>query len=346
MRGLLFGVLLAAVSACAGPPSPAPAATSSARLVERTRPSMGSELRLTIWAIDQNQAAAACEAVFTEFDRLEALMTVWRPDSDIRRLNAAAGDHPVPVSREVREVIGLARQVGDWTGGKFDVTFGALSGLWKFDYQDQDGSIPAPAAIAERLPLIDYRALEVDEAAGTAFLKRKGMRANLGGIGKGYAVDRGAAILRSRGFSDFMIQAGGDLYVAGTRGDRPWRVGIRDPRGAPSQSFAVLDLTDGTFSTSGDYERFFIRDGRRYHHIIDPKTGQPARGARSVTIVAARAAIADALSTGIFLLGGHDGMALIERLPEVEGVIVTDTNQVLVSSGLGRSLRLLAPPSD
>jgi thiamine biosynthesis lipoprotein len=307
---------------------------------------MGSELRLTVWAADQNQAAAACEAVFAEFDRLEALMTVWRPDSDIERLNAAAGDHPVPVSREVREVIGLARQVADWTGGKFDVTFGVLSGLWKFDYQNQDGSVPAPAAIAERLALIDYRALEVNEMAGTAFLKRKGMRANLGGIGKGYAVDRGAAILRARGFSNFMIQAGGDLYVAGTRGDRPWRVGIRDPRGAPSQTFAALDLTDGTFSTSGDYERFFIKDGRRYHHIIDPKTGQPARGARSVTIVAARAAIADALSTGVFLLGGHDGMALIERLPEVEGVIVTDTNQVLVSSGLGRRLLLLAPPSD
>jgi thiamine biosynthesis lipoprotein len=273
-------------------------------------------------------------------------MTVWRPGSDIERLNAAAGVQPVPVSREVREVIAIARQVSDWTGGKFDVTFAALSGLWKFDSQDKDDSIPTPAAIAARLPLIDYRLLAVDDSAGTAFLKRKGMRVNLGGIGKGYAVDRGAAILRARGFNDFMIQAGGDLYVAGKRGDRAWRVGIRDPRASGDTPFALLDLTDSTFSTSGDYERFFIKDGRRYHHIIDPATGQPARGVRSVTIAATRAVLADALSTGVFLLGGRDGMALIERLPEVEGVIVTETNQVLVSSGLEGRLAVLAKPSD
>jgi thiamine biosynthesis lipoprotein len=271
-------------------------------------------------------------------------MSVWRSGSDIERLNAAAGERPVPVGADVREVINIARQISDWTGGRFDVTFAALSGLWKFDNQDKDGSIPSPAAIAARLPLIDYRALQVDDGAGTAFLSRKGMKVNLGGIGKGYAVDHGAAILRSRGFKDFMIQAGGDLYVAGTRGDRPWRVAIRDPRGPAA--FAALDLRDGTFSTSGDYERFFIKDGRRYHHIIDPTTGQPASGTRSVTIVATRAVLADALSTGVFLIGAHDGMALVERLPEVEAVIVTDTNQVLVSSGLKGRLTMLAQPSN
>jgi thiamine biosynthesis lipoprotein len=322
-----------------------PPAPKAARLVERAGMSMGSELRLTAWTGDEAKAVAAFDAVFAEFDRLDGLMSVWRPGSDIVRLNAAAGDHAVMVSPEVREVLQTAHQVSEWTGGKFDVTFGALSGLWKFDH-DQDNQIPDRREVEKRLPLIDYRNLEVDTEAGTAFLTRKGMSAHLGGIGKGYAVDRGVAILRGAGLRDFMIQAGGDLYVAGKRGDRPWRLGIRDPRGPADRSFAALDLADGTFSTSGDYERFFIKDGRRYHHIIDPDRGEPSQGTRSVTIVTSRAIIADGLSTGVFLVGPEAGMALIERLPDVEGVIVTAKNEVLVSSGLKASLVRLAPPTD
>ena len=318
---------------------------SNASLVERARLAMGSELRLTTWTADEATAVSAFEAVFGEFDRLDALMSVWRDGSDIQRLNAAAGEHAVPVSPDVREVLRVARQVSDWTGGKFDVTFGALSDLWKFDH-DQDNRMPDPDEVRRRLPLINYRALEVDERAGTAFLKRKGMRAHLGGIGKGYAIDRTVDILRRRGFRDFMIQAGGDLYVAGHRSERPWRLGIRDPRGPADRSFAALDLSDGTFSTSGDYERFFIHNGRRYHHILDPDVGEPARGCRSVTIVTNRAVIADGLSTGVFVLGPTAGMALIERLPDVEGVIVTDRNEVLISPGLKNRLILLARPTD
>ena len=161
------------------------------------------------------------------------------------------------------------------------------------------------------------------------------MRVHLGGIGKGYAVDRAVAMLRSRGLQDFMIQAGGDLYVAGLKDGRPWRLGIRDPRGPADRSFAQLDLSDGTFSTSGDYERFFMKDGRRYHHILDlrrRRTG--ARLCRSVTLVTDRAVLADALAKGVFILGPEAGMALIEKLPGVEGVIVSAANDVLVSSGL------------
>jgi thiamine biosynthesis lipoprotein len=318
---------------------PAPA------LVERSRVSMGSELRLTAWTSDEAAAAAAFEAVFAEFDRLDGLMSVWREGSEIVRLNAAAGVSPVPVSRDVREVLLDARRISEWTGGKFDVTFGALSGLWKFDH-DQDGTVPSRADVLAKLPLIDYEKLIIDESAGTAFLKEKGMRAHLGGIGKGYAVDRGVAILRERGLRDFMIQSGGDMFVAGSRGDRPWRVGIRDPRGPADSSFAALDLAEGAMSTSGDYERSFIKDGKRYHHIIDPDVGEPARGSRSVTIVATRSVLADGLSTGVFLIGPDKGMALIERLSGVEGVIVTEKNNVLVSSGLARRLAVKSPPTD
>jgi len=306
---------------------------------------MGSELRLTAWTADEPLAISAFEEVFREFDRLDRLMTTWRDDSDVQRVNAAAGDHPVPVAPEVRDVLHLAREASELTDGKFDITFGALADLWKFD-QDQDNTVPDPADIARRLPLIDYRKVEVDDAAGTAFIARKGISIHLGGIGKGYAVDRAVAILHERGLNDFIIQAGGDLYAGGVKGDRPWRLGIRDPRGPIDKSFAAIDLSDGTFSTSGDYERAFLKDGRRYHHILDPATGQPARGCRSVTLVTPRAVFADALAKGVFILGAEKGLALIERLPDVEGVIVSDTNEVLVSSGLKDRLTLLAPPTD
>ncbi len=306
---------------------------------------MGSELRLGAWTADEPAAVAAFAAIFREFDRLEALMSVWRPGSDVQRINQAAGKQAVKVSDDVRAVLKEARQASEWTGGKFDITVGALSDLWKFDH-DQDNRVPNGDDIRKRLALIDYTAVEVDNRAGTVYLPRAGMRVHLGGIGKGYAIDRAAALLRDRGFRDFMIRSGGDLYVGGHHGDRPWRVGIRDPRGAADQIVASLDLSDGTFSTSGDYERFFMEGGRRYHHILDPDRGLPAGGCRSVTIVTNRAVTADALSTGVFVLGPSDGMALIERLPDVEGVIVSDRNEVLISSGLKTRLAVRARPTD
>jgi FAD:protein FMN transferase len=307
---------------------------------------MGTEVRVSVWTADNARADAAIAAVFGEFDRLDALMSVWKDGSDIARLNAAAGEHAVPVSPETREVLGIAHEISEQTAGAFDVTFAALSGLWKFDDQDKDGSVPDHREIQKRLPLINYRDLVVENSAGTAVLSRKGMRVNLGGIGKGYAVDRGVDILRRNGLRDFMIQAGGDMYVAGKRGDRAWRLGIRDPRGPADRIFATLDLTDGTFSTSGDYERFFMKDGRRYHHIIDLRVGEPATLCRSVTLVTERAVIADALAKAVFILGPDEGMALIERTPGVQGVIVSAKNEVSISSGLRGRITVLAPPTD
>ena len=319
---------------------------TEAHLIERTHQTMGTELRVSVWTADDARADEAVSAVFGEFDRLDAIMSVWKDGSDIVRLNAAAGDHAVPVSPETREVLGIAHQISEQTGGVFDVTFAALSGLWKFDAQDKDGSVPDRREIQKRLPLINYRDLVVENSAGTALLRRQGMRVNLGGIGKGYAVDRGVDILRRKGLRDFMIQAGGDMYVAGKRGDRAWRLGIRDPRGPADRIFAALDLTDGTFSTSGDYERFFMKDGRRYHHIIDLRVGEPAALSRSVTLVTERAVIADALAKAVFILGPDEGMVLIERTPGVQGVIVSARNEISISSGLRGRLTVLVPPTD
>jgi thiamine biosynthesis lipoprotein len=314
-------------------------------IVERAAPAMGSEVRFTARTSDQAAAESAFDAAVAEFNRLDRLLSVWHESSDVSRLNAAAGDYAVALAPETLEILQVALRVSEWTGGKFDVTFGALSGLWRFDH-DQDDRIPTREAVARQLPLVGYEWLHVDSVAQTAFLEKRGARVHLGGIGKGFAVDRAAALFRSRGLHDFMIQSGGDLYVAGDRGDRPWRVGIRDPRGPADQIFAALHLSDGTFSTSGDYERSFIQDGRRYHHLLDPDRGEPASGCRSVTIVAPNAIVADALSTGVFIMGPESGMALVERLPGIEAVVVTKDNEVLVSSGLEEHLTLVAPPTD
>lgn len=293
---------------------------------------MGSSLKLLIWTSDAGAAARAAEQVAKEFDRLEALLSVWKPGSDVVRMNEAAGIHPVPVAGETIDVLEQAREASVVTGGKFDVTFAALAEIWKFDH-DQDNVIPRRAAIDQRLPLVDYTAIEVRRHNRTAFITREGVRVHLGGIGKGYALDRGVAMLRDAGFTDFLIQAGGDMFAAGTNNGPPWKLGIADPRG-DHDAFAAVDVRDATFSTSGDYERFFLEDGVRYHHLIDPDRGEPARGTRSVTIVASRAILADALSTGVFIMGPEAGMKLIEDTPDVEGVIVTDRNEVLISSGL------------
>jgi len=318
---------------------------SPVRSVERAGVAMGSELRLTASTTDEAAARAAFDAVFAEFERLEALMSTWRPGSDVLRINAAAGVQPVPVAADVRDVLRQARQISEWTGGTFDVTFGALSDVWKFDH-DQDNAVPPEELIRARLPLIDYRQIEIDDRAGTVFLAGKGMRIHLGGIGKGYAVDHARRILRAAGLRDFMIQAGGDLYVGGHKDGRPWRLGINDPRGPEGKSFATIDLTDSTFSTSGDYARFFMKDGIRYHHILDPATGQPARLCRSVTIASDSPVLADAVAKGVFILGPEKGMALVEKLPNLEAVIVTAKNEVLVSTGLRDRFVLLTKPTD
>ena len=313
-------------------------------LVERSRVSMGSQLTLAAWTTDEAGAVETFEHAFREFDRLEALLSVWKDGSDVVRMNKNAGVSPVPVSQDTIAVLREAAEASALTRGKFDITFGALADIWRFDH-DQDDVVPDRQLIEARLTRIDYRAVQVDGTAKTAFITRPGIRVHLGGIGKGYAIDRAIALFKERGLPDFLIQSGGDLYVGGTNGGAPWQLAIADPRGA-HDPFATLQISDGTFSTSGDYERFFIKDGRRYHHLIDPDFGEPAGGCRSVTIVTNRAVLADVLSTGVFIMGPTEGMKLIEQLPDVEGVIVTSDNEVLISSGLKGRIELLKRPTD
>lgn len=295
--------------------------------------SMGTVVDLTLWTDDATGAAGAAEAVFDEFRRLDQLMSNWVDTSDVSKINAAAGERAVEVTDETLKLIQFAQNVSRKSGGAFDITVGAYRGLWKFD-EDIDGTIPNPKDVAARRKLTGWRDVVVDAKKKTVKLRRKGMAITLGGIAKGYAVDRAVALLRGRGYQNFIMQAGGDLYVSGTKGGQKWRVGIRDPRGGRDATFAITELRDRTFSTSGDYERGFVKDGIRYHHILDPKTGQPARLCRSVTVSAKDAITADAWSKPLFILGPERGMKLLKTMPDLQAVFVDAKNQIHTTSGL------------
>ncbi len=315
-------------------------------IIERSRTAMGTYVHVTIWGNDDEKAVAAIDEAFAEFDRIDRMMTTWTDTSEVSQINAAAGTgRPVEVSPELMTVLERAQEDSRRSYGAFDITVGSFAGVWKFD-EDNDGTIPPPELVAERKKLVSWRDLVLDPAHRTARLKRKGQKITLGGIAKGYAVDKAVAILRQRGFVDFIVQAGGDMYCAGRRGDRMWRVGIRDPRGPRDSYFALAEVENRTFSTSGDYERYTVKDGRRYHHIIDPATGYPASGVRSVTIMAKDAFTAEGLSKIVFIWGPERGLKLIESLPDVDAVVVDAQNHVSVSKGLRGKLQIVAPPTD
>ncbi|MEP6862373.1 MAG: FAD:protein FMN transferase [Deltaproteobacteria bacterium] len=307
---------------------------------------MGTSVSVWFWTDREADAAKAAEAMFGEIKRLDKEMTTWLPDSDLSKINAAAGDKPVKVSDETIAVIARALDVSKRSGGVFDITVQAFHGLWKFD-EDMDGSLPDQAEVKKRLALIGWKDVIVDKTKKTVFLKRKGMAITLGGIAKGYAVDKCVALLKARGFTDFMVQAGGDMYVAGSKGKDPWVVGIRDPRGPKDSMFAIAPIKDHSFSTSGDYERGFVKDGVRYHHILDPRTGEPAHASRSVTIRAKDAFTADAWSKVMFIDGVEQGEKIIKdnKLDDFEVVWVDDQNKVTVTPGIEKDLKRMKEPT-
>ena len=255
-----------------------------------------------------------------------------------------AGKKAVAVRPETLEVIQKGIWLGEISDRAFDITVGTFRGLWRFD-EDNDGTIPGRKEVSKRLKLVNYRDITVDEDKRTVGLKRAGQKLTLGGIAKGYAVDAAVKAIRDAGISDFIVQAGGDLFASGQKGDRKWRVGIRDPRG-PRESFIYkLEVTDGAFNTSGDYERFVMKDGKRYHHILDARTGFPTNVTRSVTVLAPTAFEADLWDTTLFVMGPQEAMAMVEKTDGIEAVIIDPDNQVLISSGLKDQLVKVADPT-
>jgi thiamine biosynthesis lipoprotein len=290
---------------------------------------MGTRCVVELWSTDRARGQAAIDAVFTEFRRIDALMSTYKPESELSRVNAAAATTPVPVSRELYDLLATSIEYSKLTRGAFDVTYASVGYL--YDYRARVH--PDAAAIAAALPGIDYRHIELLPGTQSVRFRRPGVRIDLGGIAKGYAVDRGIAVLQGLGIERAMVNAGGDTRIIGDRLGRPWIVGIRHP---DDETKVVLriPLTDTAMSTSGDYERYFEEDGVRYHHILDPKTGRSAGKVRSVTIIAATATRTDALTKSVFVMGAEDGIGFIDTLGDVDAIAVTPEGKVLYSKGL------------
>ena len=310
---------------------------------------MGTHLAFAAYTNDRLDEAGvrrAFDAAIAEMKRVEDLMTTWREDAQLAKVNAAAGKGPVAVDAETRHVINVALQTSVMSQGTFDITFESLHGLWKFD-QDLDPTPPAAAAIKALLPRVNYKFIKVDDDKGTVFITKAGTKMSLGGIAKGYGVDRAAKVLKEAGLDSFYVQAGGDLYTAGRKPDgSEWSAGIRDPRGEAGSYFGRLLVSDHAFSTAGDYERAYVVGGKRYHHIIDPRTGYPATACRSVTIWAKTALQADAIDDAVFILGPERGIALVETLDDVGAVVVDAKNSVWISNRLKGKLTIDRVPSE
>ncbi len=355
---LLVAIGAAALVACGDDGEPAPAEAeraaaeeqpepprpSDVRLFKRSRPMMGTIFQITVAGEPEDRAEPAVRAALDEIARLEDVLSEWRPDSEISRINAAAGEDPVRVGQDTLAVVKAGLDVSRWSEGAFDLSWAALRGL--YDFRPGHGAVPPREELRRRLPLIDWREIQLDEEAQTVFLKRDGMAIGTGGIAKGYALDRAAAILEEAGMRSFMLFGGGQVQVHGMRGDRPWRVGIQHPR--RPDYFAFLEATEGTISTSGDYEHFFIDEaGKRWHHILDPRTGMPVEGTLSVTVVAPSGVTGDALSTACFVLGPERCMQMMQRVPGGPTAIVVDGEFRLITTPGGMErLRFNMPLED
>ncbi len=270
--------------------------------VSVTKYLMGTTVETTARSKDVNECKSALMAAYSEMQRIENLLSCEKDSSEISEINREAGIRPVKVSDETLEMLKRAKAYCEKYYGVFDVTIGPLSNLWGFS-SDREIILPEKKTISELRKLVDYRDLLINEKDTTVFLKKKGMSIDLGGIAKGYAIDRGSAVLKDMGITNFILNAGGDIYVSGTKDkDTLWKIGIKHPRNT-NDLIAEFDLKDYAVATSGDYERFKIINGVRYHHILNPATGYPGKLSESSTILAPTAEEADATATYVFLLG-------------------------------------------
>lgn len=322
--------------------------TKEENIYKENRVLMDTFTSITVVASSEKEAREAIDAGFAEIKKLEELLNYFSPDSEISTINEAAGESPVKVSKETLDIIEKAVDISEETNGAFDPTIAPVIKLWKFSKNSKDVSVPPRKDIEEALKHVDYRKVIINRAASEIYLKEKGMEIDLGGIAKGYAADKAVEVIRSRGIKSSLVAVAGDIMGVGFKNmQKTWNVGIQNPRsGSDSDKpwediFARLQLKDAAISTSGDYQRFFIKNGKRYHHIIDPNTGFPATsGLVSSTVIAPEGYIADSLSTAVFVLGIKEGMKLLESR-NLYGVLVNDHKEVTVTRGLKDSVDIM-----
>ena len=290
---------------------------------------MGTEVSVYLWSDDPEVGRATLEEVFAEAVRIDHLMSTYREDSEISEINRMAAQVPVAVGAELYQLIQRSLDISLLTDGAFDITYDSVGQHYDFRRQQR----PDKKTVEFERLNIDFRYLQLDGAARTIRFTKNGVRINLGGIAKGYVVERGIGIIRSKQIQHAIVTAGGDSRLLGDRRGKPWMVGIRDPRRDGEIAISV-PLENEAISTSGDYERYFVEGGVRYHHIIHPGTGLPAGEVHSATVFGPDAVVTDALSTSVFVMGVDKGLRLIATLPDYESIVIDTEGQVFYSDGL------------
>jgi FAD:protein FMN transferase len=295
---------------------------------------MGTAIRVELWSTDAGLADSAMASVMEQMHHVDRAMSPHKPDSELSLINREAGERPVTVSAEVFDLLARSLEFSRLSDGAFDITYASAGQL--YDYRERRR--PGREELLRACASIGFHQLQLDARTRTVRFGRPGMRIDLGGFAKGYAVEAAAARLRRRGIRHAIVSAGGDSRIVGDRHGRPWTVGIRDPR-RPAELAAVIPLQDAAVSTSGDYERFFEDAGVRYHHILDPRTGLSPSSIQSVTIIAPDGLTSEGLSKSVFVLGLEAGMRLVESRKGVDAIVVDDGGVLHFSSGLQRSVR-------
>ncbi len=311
---------------------------STDRLFKRSEVMMDTFVNITVVSKSEKKAKEAMDAAFQELKRLERLLDFYSPKSEISKINKGSGGVSVSVTSTTFSLINKALEVSKLTDGAFDITLGVINRRYDFFKKRH----PTETEIKKLLPLVGYRNIVINPALRIVFLKKPGMMIDPGGITKGFAADRAVQVLKAQGIKAALVAVAGDIRAYGLKPDgRAWLVGIRDPRAkSADQVFATLKLKDMAVSTSGDYERYFVEQGVRYHHILDPKTGMPARGVISVTVVGPEAVYTDSLATACFVRGVREGMKMVEKNGYM-AVVVDSSGGIHYSPGLKDILELL-----
>lgn len=306
---------------------------NTAEVYKKVAKLMGNRFEISVVAQEEIWAEERIAEAIGEIRRIEKLFTTFDPESQVNLVNKNAGKKPVKVDKEVYDLIERSKKISAITQGAFDITYGSIDkSLWNFDTSMT--SLPDQRTAKQLVRLINYRNVILDKERCTVFLKEKGMRIGFGGIGKGYAAERAKRLLQEQGVESGIVNAAGDLTTWGTQpSGKPWTIGIADPNSS-RHLFSYLDITNTSIATSGNYEKYVIIDGKKYSHTIDPKTGLPVRGIKSVTIICPNAEIADAMATPVMIMGVRVGLDMINQIKGIECIIVDDEGIIHTSKNI------------
>ena len=300
--------------------------------VHRTQKLMGSRFDVTVVAVNEELGYINIDEAVSEIIRIEKLISAWDPDSETTLINKNAGIKPVKVSLELFKLIERAKQISEITDGAFDISYSSIDNIWKFDGSMQ--YMPTKEEVKNSIRKVGYNKIILNARDQSVFLNQKGMRISFGAIGKGYAADKAKELLVSKQVIAGVINASGDLTTWGTKASgEKWLIGIANPL-SKDKIFSWLPIVESSVATSGNYEKFVVFNGKKYSHIIDPRTGYPSRGVNSVTIFAKSAELCDALATAVFIMGKDAGLSLINQLGGTEVILVDEDNKIHKSSGI------------